>query len=280
MRAQTVAWLWAVLLLGAVAAGWCQEESEDPGFFPNFIYASQLGVGAYQKDELTVKVARLPIGMRLRSVEDGWGLRLQLPVIFGRFELDDTAAARGVPADRLELDAVSFVPALTAEVPAGRRWLLLPKAGLGYGRDLHGGEEVLMWTAALGGRARWQHGDTLLTFGSALTFAGNRSLESDRRDRYASLDLGFEARFPIAMRWGGAPADIGPWVAQYLFFGDLELVRYLDVAIVTGGLYEVGFAVGPREPARRWGVPVPRLGVSYRFGSGVEGWFLNFGFPL
>ena len=47
-------------LLTSQALG-AQEESSGSPFFPNFVYSAQVGVGVYERDELTVWVVRVPL---------------------------------------------------------------------------------------------------------------------------------------------------------------------------------------------------------------------------
>ena len=51
-----------------------QESKPDPAPPTDFIYASQLGTGIYNVAGRVVQVYRIPINIRLRTIEDdGWG---------------------------------------------------------------------------------------------------------------------------------------------------------------------------------------------------------------
>jgi hypothetical protein len=43
--------------------------------------------------------------------------------------------------------------------------------------------------------------------------------------------------------------------------------------------YEVGFTLGTSEPRRIWRIPLPRVGIGYRFGSDLDAWRIVFGTP-
>ena len=43
--------------------------------------------------------------------------------------------------------------------------------------------------------------------------------------------------------------------------------------------YEVGITLGTPETRRVWRIPLPRVGVGYRFGSNLDAWRIVFGTP-
>jgi hypothetical protein len=44
--------------------------------------------------------------------------------------------------------------------------------------------------------------------------------------------------------------------------------------------YEVGITLGTSAPRRVWGIPLPRVGVGYRFGSDLDVFRIVFGTPF
>ena len=52
--------------------------------------------------------------------------------------------------------------------------------------------------------------------------------------------------------------------------GPLE-VRYTN---------EFGFTFGTTPKYKLWIIPLPRIGLGYRFGPHLKGWRINFGFPF
>jgi hypothetical protein len=44
--------------------------------------------------------------------------------------------------------------------------------------------------------------------------------------------------------------------------------------------FEFGISVGSATPFKLWILENPRIGVSYRFGDGLTGVRVNFGFPF
>ena len=43
--------------------------------------------------------------------------------------------------------------------------------------------------------------------------------------------------------------------------------------------YELGITLGTSEARRIWKIPLPRVGIGYRFGSHLEAWRIVFGTP-
>ncbi len=44
--------------------------------------------------------------------------------------------------------------------------------------------------------------------------------------------------------------------------------------------YEIGLTLGTTEPRRVWGMPVPRVGIGYRFGSNLDVFRIVIGTPF
>jgi len=268
-----------ILVLATPSAS--QVEGPGSPFFPNFVYSSQLGIGVYEKDELSVRVARLPFSYTLQPIEDSrWGWKFHFPVILGHYQLESSVSTRGLDPSDLSLDALSVLPGIEALVPLRSNWLLRPFAQVGYGTDLGGGASAWLYSSGVRSLAFWDHGETRIAFGSSLTLGGNKGTSGLGSDSYASLDLGLEIQRPIPLHLAGEPVDVGVYVAAYQFIGDLEVARFLTESLVTPRLYEVGFSFGTEEKVEILGLGVPRLGLGYRFGSGLRGLLLNFGFPF
>jgi len=267
--------------LAASSTAGAQEEGSGSPFFPNFLYSTQIGIGVYEKGELTVRVLRIPLSYRFGADEERrvtW--RLRFPVILGRYRLESGLRTSGLSPTELELDAVSFLPGVEADVRLRSNWRLRPSASLGYGHDLSGAGSAILYSGGVSSRAWWERGKTTITLGNALTAGGNSGTPGHGSDSYASLDLGVEVRRAIGLRMAGEEVDLGLFAISYLFLGDLEVARFLQESLVAANLYEVGFSIGTIEKAKLWKLGVPRLGLAYRFGSGVRGLSLTFGFPF
>lgn len=240
--------------------------SRDEQNVANFAFATQLGSGVYSVSGRTLQVYRLPFSHTLKSADDsGFGIELTLPVTFGfyDFELQDIDDG-DIPTN---VDALSFVPGLTLVFELQPGWTLEPyvEAGIARARDVDADSNVY----AGGLRSLYafdgQGFEWLLR--NDLTLAGVDVRGAEGSNRFTRFQTVVTARRPFARRSS----------VDYLVYALNEY--YVDQpdgpvdSAVRGGSsvqYEIGFTLGTSEPRRIWGIPVPRVGVGYRFGSNLD----------
>ena len=250
--------------------------SRDEQNVANFAFATQLGSGVYSVSGRTLQIYRLPFSRTLRSADgSAFGIELTLPVTFGfyDFELQDIGDG-DIPTS---VDALSFVPGLTLVFPLQPGWTLEPyvEAGIARARDVDADSNVY----AGGLRSLYdfdgQGFDWLLR--NDLAFAGVDLRGPEGPNRFTRFQTVVTARRPFARR---------PSV-DYLVYALNEY--YVDQpdgpvdSAVQGGSsvqYEIGFTLGTSEPRRIWGVPLPRVGIGYRFGSNLDVFRIVIGTPF
>jgi hypothetical protein len=250
--------------------------SRDEQNVANFAFATQLGSGVYSVSGRTLQIYRLPFSRTLKSADDsGFGIELTLPVTLGfyDFELQDVGDG-DIPTD---VDALSFVPGLTLVFELGPRWTLEPyaEAGIARARDVDADSSVY----AGGLRSLYafdgQGFDCLLR--NDLTFAGVDLRGAGGSNRFTRLQTVVTARRPFANRSS----------VDYLVYALNEY--YVDQpdgpvdSAVRGGStvqYEIGFTLGTSDPRRLWRMPIPRVGVGYRFGSDLDVFRIVIGTPF
>jgi hypothetical protein len=250
--------------------------SRDEQNMVNFAFATQLGSGVYSVSGRTLQIYRLPFSHALRSTDgSSVGIKLTLPVTFGfyDFELEDVENG-DIPTD---VDAVSFVPGLKLVFEAQPGWTLEPyvEAGISRARDVDANSTVyaggLVSLYEFGGRGfDWQ-------LRNDLVFAGVELHDTKRVDQFTRLQTVVTARRPFGR---GSRLD-------YLVYALNDY--YLDQpngpveGAERGGSpvqYEIGVTLGTTESRRIWHVPIPRVGVGYRFGSNLDVVRIVFGTPF
>ena len=242
----------------------------------NFAFATQLGSGVYSVSGRTLQIYRLPFGHTLKSTdESSFGVELTLPVTFGfyDFELQDIEDG-DIPT---QVDSVSFVPGLTLVFELQPDWTLEPyfEAGIARARDVNAHANIY----AVGVASLFEFGgkgfDWLLR--NDLTFAGVDLRGTDGSDRFARLQTVLTARRPF-----GRESSV-----DYLVYA--LNVYYVDQpggpvdSAVQGGhsvQYEIGITLGTTEPRRIWHMPLPRIGIGYRFGSNLDVFRIVIGTPF
>jgi len=273
LRVLAAAALAAGLAWPSFAGGPAEPEPED---LVNLLYALDHGFGGYSVEGRSVQVYRIPFSVPLVASDgDRWGLRLLLPTSFGVYDLR-AATGAGDLAERVETVTVS--PGLELDIPISGRWRLRPFAELGVVTALGDTptQQVIRtgarWNVDLGGRAvSW-------LLGGAITYATADTPEGVDDD-LTTGEIGVEAAFGLGFDVAGATA-VGSVYAIGRRFDDLEFrLPDLDTFHVAWQ-YEVGLGFGTDPPHRVLGVALPRIGLGYRFGDGLEGWRLSFGFPF
>ena len=182
----------AVGRLGTPPAAAQEEPPIDPGALINFPFTEEADIGGFDAGQQRVRSLKIPFSRWLRSPdEQPWGLRLRIPVTLGVYSLRLSDLIEDFDLDRVQ--AIAVVPALEFLVPVGERWTLKPRQDLGLGKDLAGGDLVLI--AATGVQAlhtrAWK--TLLTTSGAKFKYSLSRSSGGDHDDEFGLLELGFDS---------------------------------------------------------------------------------------
>lgn len=269
------------------AAGVALAQTEPPPSAPpdsselvNFVYASQLGSGFYQVAGRRVWVLRVSIPVRLRSVEEhGWGVRLKFPVTFGFYDFS--------PEDLLELElpedinTVTLVPTVEFEVPILERWMLLPFAEFGAGKEVtNDGKWALVWSAGTGSMATFPVGRFELLLGNELRWAASAVIGGPANEGWGRFKTVLEARHPLPFSIQGKGARIGGYFLNNLYFGNLDFVKANGRKITVDTEFELGATLGTAERLEWWILKIQGIGLGYRWGENISAVRFFIGFPF
>lgn len=245
----------------------------------NYAYATQLGSGVYDVSGRTLQIYRLPFGYTLTQPSaERPGVRLMLPVTFGflDFKTRDVIES-GLPE---HLDTLSFVPGIELDFELTPEWHLLPYAEAGRTWDRSGDGDARVYS--LGAHvAMSRNRDWLdLRFDIDVTYAAVKPRAELPADDLAILQMGIEGRHALGLSVADHPLDWGAYL-----LGDTFLNRPdepLNQATDSADRYqlEVGVTFGTRSRVTVWHIPLPRLGVGYRWSQGLEVWRFVIGAPF
>jgi hypothetical protein len=250
--------------------------SYDEQNLANFAFATQLGSGVYSVSGRTLQIYRLPFSHTLRTTEDSsFGIELTLPVTFGffDFELQDIGD-EGIPT---QVDSLSFVPGLTFVFDLQPDWTLDPylEAGIARAQDVNAHANV--YAVGVASLYEFDGNGFNWLLRNDLTLAGVDLRGTDGSDRFARLQTVITARRPFSRRSS----------VDYLVYGLNEYYVHqpggpLDSASGRGHAvqYEFGVTLGTSEQTRVWRIPVPRVGIGYRFGSNLDVFRIVIGTPF
>ena len=244
----------------------------------NFGFATQLGSGIYSLSGRTLQVYRLPFAYAPPVDEDARVRpRITLPLTLGFVDFKPRDVVEtGVPE---RIDSLSFVPGLALHIAVREDWELEPFAEAGIARDQASEADQDVYAAGLRSRYDFGDGPTQWQLYNELVHVVVEQDSPDRTDDFTRFRTGTTARRPFDTESSGRRAD-------FEAYGLVEVI--LDP---TGGpagsrpqdgaamQYEVGVTLGATEPLRLWGVKLPRVGLGYRFGSGLSVVRVVFGSP-
>ena len=99
---------------------------------------------------------------------------------------------------------------------------------------------------------------------------------------YGTLQNGLEVRHPLGFAVKGLVPDVGVSFIYYYFFPSAKFSLPGESPLEVSNQFEFGINVGSAKPATLWifEIEKPRIGVSYRFGDGLTGVRVQFGFPF
>ena len=267
-------------LLACDRAAYAQEaspEAQEPQ--ANYAFATQLGSGIYRTSSGTVQVYRVGGSFTLHSpVSDGWGLELRIPVTcsFYNFKLSDVLES-GLPD---KLATLALVPELRLEFSVAETWQLMPFAAAGVGRDFSADQTNYIFAGGVRSLATFHRRSVDLYLGNRLFYTGYTTSDFEFADDFGALESGLDARHSLGFSLGGHEVDGGLFVINYLYFVSPELIRFVGRPLSVDVQWEFGVTFGTMTPLKVVGLAIPRIGMSYRVGSGASIFRLVLGGPF
>ncbi|HEU4689280.1 MAG TPA: hypothetical protein VFS23_12990 [Vicinamibacterales bacterium] len=241
----------------------------------NFAFATQLGSGVYSVSGRTLQIYRLPFRFDLKAVDDsGFGAALTLPVTFGFYDFELQDVANGDLPD--DVDTLSFVPGFALAFQLAPDWLLEPyiEAGISKARDTDADATVYSGGLASSYEFGGQGFDWQLR--NDLTYAGVDLRGAGGTDHFTRFQTVVSARRPVSSL---SRLDYLMYVLNDYY------VDQPDGPVDSAGQrgepfqFEIGVTLGTSATQRLWKIPLPRVGIGYRFGSDLEAWRIVFGTP-
>lgn len=220
---------------------------------------------------------RVPVGFTVIPADDRpWGLRLRLVVYAGVYDF----RADGDPDLELKFKSLAATPGVEFVIPAGRGWVLKPFTEIGYGHDFDDDVGAGLWSAGMRSLVTWDLRGTALSFGTELKYLSTFTSDLGVDDDFGEIELGLEARRPLGFTVVGNGADLGLYYIHRNFIDAVFEQRQGDGTVNIDATNELGLSFGTTPSLTIWSIRLPRIGLGYRWGSGVRGIRLNFGFPF
>ncbi len=269
------------LLALACALPRCEAQSpEELADLLAYAYTAGLDLGVYSVSGRSVQVYKLPFSYKLRSLEEHpWGLKLDFPVSFGVHDLRGFVAGENPLS--VTLRTVTLVPGAEFQLPAGPRWVVKPSVEAGASKETTiGGDWIALYATDVGALGTFPRGRRVWSLGGRLRYEGAEGLNGAISDQFGTAEAGADLRFPLRMSVRGRDLDASVFTIIRHYFSGLVFERLGADPIEIDQQYEIGFTLGTEPRLRLWGLRLPRVGASFRFGGSLESYRINFGFPF
>lgn len=272
----------AVCLLALLSAppvlSHAQGETGADQAFANYSFAHELGSGVYEVSGRLMQIYRLPLAWRYRAASaSSPGITLLLPTTVGFFDFSPTDLVQsGLPDG---VDSISFVPGIGLEFLPDGGWRVMPFAKLGVALADHADISGILYSAGVDNEMRREHASGWMTrLRSDLLYSGVDYRGDLPGDTFARWRNAAEAAQAFAWPPGGRKLEGGVFaVLDWYMDPPTGPETRVDIPALQ---FEAGVMLGTR-PALRWRrVPIPRIGLSYRFAGDVSAWRLVLGAPF
>jgi hypothetical protein len=249
-----------------------------------FAFSHYTGSGIYVVEDRTVQVYDFPISFSPMKLEENrLGLRVTLPISLGFYDFKASDVIdTGLPEN---VGTASFLPGVRFDFRPAERWILGPFLEAGVAKDFEGGELVLVGGTGIDSEVRFLDSNTIGLVRNRLVAAASRATDTDTRESYLEFRTSVETSFLLPLTMRGRNTDLTGFAAAYVFHKPPEetVTRLLGEPLgqeETWVQWEVGVTFGARPKTKWWKVPIPRLGLSYRFGDGRDAVRIMFGGPF
>ncbi len=260
----------AVAVCVVVVSGAARAQQQDDPITPlHFAFATQLGSGIYTTNGRTVQIYRIPMSWTMRESEHRRvGVKLTFPLTLGFFDFKTRDILEGDLPDRF--GTISLVPGAEFEIPILQNWALTPFGEAGYVTDSESDGSAWAYAGGIRSLALFPMKSHWYRLGNVLKYVGFTETEDSRSEGYVELDTGLELRHWAGFRMKKEEVSIGYFFIDYFFVNGFEFKGLDGQDITIDNQIELGVTMGTEHRIKIWKFPVPRFGVSYRFGGNIN----------
>jgi hypothetical protein len=147
---------------------------------------------------------------------------------------------------------------------------IAPSLGAGVGKDFSGGSLNYIYAIGVRSLAEFRGGGNTVRLGNRLVYTGYNSRKMEFVDDFSLLETGVDLRRPLGTEIGGLELAAGLFFMSFVYFISPHIVRLDPDLVEMKTEWELGMTFGTAEPWKVLGIRMPRVGLSYRFGTGVD----------
>jgi hypothetical protein len=261
----------------AQPATWTSAEARADKQFTTYAYAHEFGSGVYDFNGRVLQVYGLPFAWTLRAANRyGPGVRLKLPVTLGflDFQASDVIST-GLPDG---VDSVSFVPGLELNFAVADDWHVLPYVQAGFSIADESNVQTRLFGAGLRAERDFAARAFAGLFSAAITYSGVEYRGDLPSDDFVRLRNSIEFT-------KGSRHSLGDYQVEWGVFAIVDAYPDPPTGPTTGldvpkVQIETGLIFGTRPGLRIGRLPMPRVGLSYRFAGDLSSVRLVTGSPF
>jgi hypothetical protein len=246
--------------------------------FTHYAYAHEFGSGVYDFNGRTLQVYGLPFGWTaVEPGKDQVGLHLRLPVTVGFLDFHAADVIEtGLPE---RVDSVSFVPGVEFALVVAEDWRLLPYVQGGLSTASESDVATDLFGVGMRAERAFAAGEFDGLYAGAAAYSrvvyhGDSLPDDDFLWLRNSLEFKRYAGFSL----GGRPIECGLFATIDVFV-DPPTGPTTGIDVPRAQL-ETGMVFGARPAWTIWKIPLPRIGLSYRFAGDVSAVRLVLGAPF
>jgi hypothetical protein len=250
----------------AATAAESLRQTQEP--IANFAFASQLGAGVYAVDGRAVQIYRLPFHWELRPpTQERVGLDITLPLTLGfsGYQVQDVVT-EGLPKS---IDTYSFLPGLEVSRMYGTQWRLAAFGEVGMATVHTSSSTSLIYSTGVRARYDFRVGEFHTRYATELLYAGSQ-VPDQVKDTMTRLSNGIDALRHTKMSMRGETVDYGPYILNQWYLKRPTAPVSSTAPPMAAVQWELGVTIGTVNTSYLWKVPIPRIGIGYRFGSDLS----------
>jgi hypothetical protein len=249
------------------------DTDDDPA---NYAFSNYIGNGIYSAAKQDVTVFNIPLEYTPeQDSETSYTIRLPVSLGFYNFDFDDIGS--GDLPDNMA--TISFVPGIEWRIPINDQLLFIPYVDLGWGKNTSTGNDVIIYSSGLSGGYLFGENHQHLWV-NRIFYAGYKSLSSDVKDGFASIQSGVDWRLPWDFSIMGRSSFFSSYLLGQWYFNNLEFFQPDAQTVTVNNSVEVGVTLGLDKPIDFRLFDIDRIGIGYRYSNKVKVWRLTFNMPL
>jgi hypothetical protein len=249
-------------------------------FRVSYAYAAVMGTGRYKIDGRQITMLRIPFALTQRNAtDDEYGIKWVAPVSIGYDDLNNDDILDLI-FDK-ELVTLSVMPGFVFNIPINETWNIKPFGNLGGTRDFTLDESIAMGVLGVRSLGTWEYasGDQL-RWGGGIRMVGEYQKQSSDTTGFAIFETGVDYRHDTGFNLLERKVNAGVYYIYQYFTPTWDISEKPIENSSVRDIHEVGVSLGLKNPTKIFGIPIKRVRLGYKQGSGFKGWTFGTEFPF